>query len=178
MPVQRLRLRMVLCILCGWLVSACSPTLDWRVIRPEGTDLQSQFPCKPAVHARKLDIAGAQRTLTLHACEAGEAVFALAWADGVAPTETAASLQQWRGAAAANIGAAPGTLLPVTVTGATPNPESGRVSVRGRRPDGSPITQDVLVFTRGTQIFQATVLSGRTDPVAVDQFFSALRFGS
>ena len=178
MPLQRLRLRMVLFTVCGCLVSGCTPTLDWRVIRPEGTELQSQFPCKPAVHARKLDIAGAQRTLTLHACEAGEAVFALGWAEGVAPTQMAASLQQWRRAAAANIGAAPGTLLAVTVTGATPNPESGRMSVRGQRPDGSPITQDVLVFTKGTQIFQATVLSGRTDPAAVDQFFSALRFGS
>jgi hypothetical protein len=49
--------------------------------------------------------------------------------------------------------------------------------VQGRRPDGSLVTQDVLLFTRGVQIFQATVLAERTDPLVVDQFFGALRFG-
>lgn len=177
MPMQCPCPRLPVIVLWAVLVAGCSPTLDWRVIRPEGTELQAQFPCKPSVQARKLQIAGAPRTLTLHACEAGDAIFALGWADGVAPTEMATSLQQWRRAAAANVGAAPGTLLAVTLPGATPNPESGRMVVRGQRPDGSTITQNVLVFTRGTQIFQATVLSARVDAAVVDQFFGALRFG-
>ena len=38
---------------------ACSPTLDWREARPEGSGVAALFPCRPDQHERTVRIAGA-----------------------------------------------------------------------------------------------------------------------
>ena len=167
-------LRTCLPALCV-LLSACSPALDWRELAPEGSRLRLQFPCKPSVHARKLQLAGQPVELTLLACEANAATWALGWADGVNPAYMGEALSQLRVSAAANIGAVPGTLQVRIVPGATPHEQAGRARVRGQRPDGSNVTQEVLVFAYGLRIYQATVLASRMDEAAVDQFFDSVR---
>ena len=44
--------------------AACTPTLDWREVRPEASGLVALFPCKPDRHARRA-VAGVCGRLTL-----------------------------------------------------------------------------------------------------------------
>jgi hypothetical protein len=159
----------------SWLASACSPNLNWREINPEGSALRVQFPCKPSIQARKVSLAGQPALLNLYACEADGAVWALAWADGVEPARVGEAMRQLREAAAANVGSVPGRVQGWAVPGATPNPQTGRSRVQGRRPDGSALDQDVLVFAYGLRVYQATVLGARLDGAVAEPFFESLR---
>jgi hypothetical protein len=158
------------------LATACSLQLDWRDVRVEDTALRAQMPCRPSTHARRVSLGGSLREMNLMACSAGGATWALAWVEGIEPSRLAELTAELRRLALSNIGVSEGVSQPLQVPGSTPNPASGRWQAAGRRPDGSELTQDVAVFSRGTRVFQATVLSDRPDAEAAAQFFAALRF--
>lgn len=156
--------------------AACAPTLDWRETRPPGSAVEALFPCKPASHARRLELAGASVEMTLYACEAGGATYALAFTDLKDPTRVTVALKALAHAAQANVGAsAPRMTAPAQVPGMTPNAQALRAQIDGRAPDGRPVTQHVAWFAYGTQAMQATVLAERPDGAAVATFFDALR---
>ncbi|MBE0548915.1 MAG: hypothetical protein IH627_14965, partial [Rubrivivax sp.] len=52
----------------AFLLAACSPTLDWRDVRPAGSGVTLLMPCKPVVQERSLPLAGAPVRLSLQAC--------------------------------------------------------------------------------------------------------------
>jgi hypothetical protein len=162
------------------VVSACAPSLDWRELRPEGTGVVALFPCKPTAQSRAVRLAGDKVTMTLLACTAGGATWALAHADLADPARVGPALAELRAAAAANLGASAGAAaaleLPLTVPGATPNPASGRIELAGQRPDGQSAREQMAVFTQGTRVFQVTVLGERPAADALESFFGGLKF--
>ena len=157
-------------------VSACAPALDWREVRVGAADSVALFPCKAASHARVIALAGQQVKLTLHACQAGEATWGLAWADVGDPARVGAALQGLQEGARMNLGQARAQARPLAVKGQTPHPGSGRWSLEGRYPDGKPVLGQVAVFSRGTVVFQATALGVTPSSEAADTYFSGLRF--
>lgn len=161
----------------AWLLTACSPTLDWRELRPEGSGAQLMLPCKPASHARKVKLAGGEVELSLYACSAGDVTWALAFADLADPARVGSALQELRAAALANLGAdeSQATVLPLKVDGATPNPAATRLALNGRLPDGKPVQEQVAVFSKGTRVFQATCVGAALPADAVQTFFESLR---
>jgi hypothetical protein len=62
------------------------------------------------------------------------------------------------------------------VPGATPQPGSGRTRLQGRRSDGQAVQMQTLVFARGTQVFQASVLGAALSDEAVEAYFASIRF--
>lgn len=160
------------------LLVGCSPALDWRDVRVEGRDAFVLLPCKPAAHARQVRLAEGDVKLTLQACQAAGMTWGVASSDVTDPGRVGAALHALREASAGNLGTSPGEALPLRVTGATPQPQSGRAAYAGRRPDGQPLQAQVAVFSRGTVVYQATVLGERLSTEAVDTFFSSLRLGS
>jgi hypothetical protein len=48
--------------------------------------------------------------------------------------------------------------------------------LQGQRGDGQPVQMQTLVFARGTQVFQASVLGAALSEDAVDAYFSSIRF--
>ena len=76
------------------LLVACSPTLDWREVQPEGAGAQLMFPCKPSTNVRTLQLAGARIPMALHACSAGQMTFALAVADVIDAARVGPALEQ------------------------------------------------------------------------------------
>lgn len=155
---------------------ACSPALDWRETHPAGTALVAMFPCKPAVQARQVRLAGQPVLLSLQACEAAGKTWGLAHADVVDPARLGPALDELRAAAAANIGAAAAQAQPLQVPGATPHPASARVRLAGKRPDGQAVEMRMAVFVHGTRVFQATVLGTRVSEEDAGSFFTGLRF--
>ncbi len=73
--------RLLLCAtLLGAALPACSPALDWREVRPDGSAARVLFPCQPKSQTRQAALAGARMPMTLLSCEADGQTFALAHA--------------------------------------------------------------------------------------------------
>lgn len=160
------------------LLCACSPTLDWREVRSEGAGVVALFPCKPSNDARMVALDGNRVRMVLAACRAGDATWALAVADVAEPAKVAPALAALRAASAGNLGAAPQVLGAMRVTGMTPNPHAQRVRFDARLPGGEATTMQTGFFTRGTWVFQATVMGAGLNGEAVDTFFDGLKLPS
>jgi hypothetical protein len=157
-------------------MSGCAPTLDWRDVRPAGAGLQALFPCKPVPHARHVPLGGTYVELTLHACSAGGATYAVAFADVGQPQYVAPALAALASAAARNIDAnGVAEKLTVHVAGMTPNAQASRQHLVGRLADGQAVEEQVAVFARGTRVYQATIVGATLDADAIEMFFGALR---
>jgi len=159
-------------------LAACSPALDWREVRPEGTGLTLLLPCRPSQQVRTVALAGRDVRLALVACSAGGQTWAVAFADVGDPAAVGPALDGLRRAAARNLGAADAGSQALSVPGATPNAASARLALAGRLPDGAAVQEQVALFTRGTFVFQATVVGPALPADAVDTFFGGLRFAS
>lgn len=157
---------------------ACTPALDWRDTRPDGTALQLQFPCKPTTQRRDVPLAGVRVNLALHACAAAGQTWGLAVADVLEPARVGPALAELAASAAANVGASAGQSQALQVPGATPNAASIRRRLQGRLPDGRAVQMELAVFVHGTQVFQATVLGDAVGEDAASGFFGSLRLGS
>ena len=164
-----------LSVVVSALLLACAPALDWRELRPADSGLSVLFPCKPASHARRVQLGADAVRLELHACTAGGITWAIAFADMDDPARVGPALTELRNAAAHNLSATPAQTLALRVEGATPNPASQRVQFQGRMPDGRAVTEQVAVFAKGTRVFQAVALGDKLDPEAADSFFGSLR---
>ena len=155
--------------------AGCSPVLDWREVRPQGSGLQLLMPCKPVPQTRKVRVAGQALSLWLHACQAGAQTWALAHVDVGAPALVGPALSDLRASAVANIAGTETAAGPWTVPGATPHPESRRLQVRGRLPDGRTVQEHVAMFAIGTMVFQATVVGEALPEEPVNTFYESMR---
>lgn len=165
---------------CGVLLSlcACSPSLDWREVRPEDSGAVALFPCKPSTDARMVTLAGARVRMVLAACKAADATWALAYADVADPARVSPALEALRAASRSNLGGTATVLGPMKVEGMTPNPQAERVRVRGKLPAGEAVMLESGFFARGTRVYQSTVMGKAPDPEAVATFFDSLKLPS
>ena len=163
---------------CALLGAACTPTLDWREVRPEGSGATLLMPCKPNSMKRSVRLAANTLSLALYACSAGGQTWAIASADVGDPARVTAALDELEAAARTNLSAGPVQTLALTVPGATPNPSSRRVQFSGRLGDGTVVQEQLAVFAHGTRVFQATVLGPQLPAEGVETFFGSLRAGS
>lgn len=160
------------------VLAACTPTFDWREARPAG-GLTVLFPCKPDPFVRRVALIGAPQPMSLWSCAADGATFAVSMVEAREPAEVPALLQRLQDALAGNLGGptpAAAQSVQASVPGATPQPLSKRLLLRGRAGDGQLIEAQGQFFSRGTLVFQATVLGRRLDEQAIDTFFSSLKF--
>lgn len=179
MPSSGLRARALLALACllGFVSIACSPTLDWREVRPAGAGLLALFPCRPSQDSRVVALGGAPLRLNLQSCQAGGASFALSFTDTLDPSAVAPTIEALRVAAAGNVAGQATVVADSAVPGMTPNPQARRIRIDGRLPDGTVVREELLLFVRGTVVFQATVLGPHLDPTAIDTFFEGFRLG-
>lgn len=165
-----------LALACG----ACAPTLDWRELSLPGAGLHAAFPCRPVAQQRQVPMAGATVAMTLHACEAGGATFAVALADVGDPARVGPALRGLRETGAGKLGApAPSSssspALNWVVPGMTPQPEAGRFVWPGQAGQPSGWHWHTALFARGTWVVQASVI-GVLPPAQAAPFFDALRW--
>ena len=168
-PLPRLELLRVLLLSATLLVSACSPSLNWRETRIADTDLTAMMPCKPSQHQRTVPLAGLTVTLHMNACDADGATFAISHA--VIPDSGAAPqvLAQWRKVTLSNINATAQTESAVAAA-------SPRISAQGKRGDGSAVTLQGTWFAHGSHIFHAVVYAPAITSDMSETFFSGLKF--
>ena len=157
---------------------ACSPALDWRETRPEGTGAAMLFPCRAEKHERAVRLGEDTMPMRLHSCTAAGMSFALVVAEAADSSHVAPMLDALRRQAVANVaGTSTAEALPA-IAGSTPNERSAKVRIVGKRPDGRPVVEHALFFVKGLTLFQATVI-GADEPAdreATDTFFGSIRF--
>lgn len=158
------------------LLTACTPALDWREVRPEVSGAVLLFPCKPSVEARPVMLAGASVPMRLVVCRADGVTWAVSYADVTDPTRVAPAIEALQAAARNNLGGMVETQRPWQVKGMTPNPLAQRMRVRGKLPNGEAVVQETGFFSRGTWVFQATAMGERLDGEAVATFFDSIRW--
>jgi hypothetical protein len=59
------------------LLSACSPSQNWRVVTFEASSLQTQLPCKPDRTSRVVPLGGTPVELQVVGCESGSSMVAV-----------------------------------------------------------------------------------------------------
>jgi len=161
------------------LLAACSPALNWREVRPEGSDAVVMFPCKPQRLARVLLLAGNPVEMHLSSCTAEGVTYALSDAAVDSPVQAGPALRALSAAAANNIGAAADAAsAPLAIPGMTPNDAARRWSLQGRGADDKPVREELAVFTRGRRVYQATIVGPAIDTEAAGTFFSSIQLPS
>jgi hypothetical protein len=165
--------------LWAWLplgLAACAPALNWRDVRWAEADVMLQFPCKPDVVSRQVPLAGRQVRMSLSSCQADGITFALSHAEFATTEEASLALASLRDAARSHLGGEAQQMPMVAVPGMAQHPGSQRWRVRAQRPGGAgELQQQVLLFTRGARVYQATLMAERPRDDAADTFFASLR---
>ncbi len=159
---------------CLVALAACSPALDWRETRAEGSGVVLLFPCRPDRHERTIRLGGADTRMQMVSCHAAGAAFSLAFAEAADATRVTPLVAALRAAAAANIGAVP-TVRAFAVAGATPNEQSGLLRMEGRLPDGRRVVEHAAFFVKGLRVYAATVLGESITAEAADTFFTSIK---
>ena len=157
------------------ILQGCSPTYNWRDVRPDQTPLVALFPCKPEQRARLVSLAQKDVTMTMWGCDADGATFTLAYADMKDLASTGAVLGQWKSATLANLRARSVEERPFLLRGASVLPQSVQVAARGTQPDGAAVTLRAVWFTAGTLVYQAAIYADADDLAVADTFFSGIR---
>jgi hypothetical protein len=161
------------------LLGACTPALDWRESRPQGSRAQLLFPCRPASHARSVALAGARVEMSMYACSAADTVYALSFADVKDPARVGAALEELARSLRSHVRPPEAAASqPVAVPGMTPQPMSAQWRQAGSLPDGRAVQQRAALFSHGTMVYQATMLGPQLDAQAQEAFFGSLRVGS
>ena len=156
------------------LLVACSPTLDWREVRPVGSELKALLPCKPERVMRGLTLAGAEVQFELLACQAGDVTWALASADVGDPARVGTALAELRRARSLNLNGRETASTPAMVRGLAMSSAAQRFTVVGHRPDGVAVTEESMLFAQGGRVFHAAALGASPAPAAVQSFFDGL----
>ena len=156
--------------------SACSPTLDWRETAAEGSGVVAMFPCRPDRHARTVELAGSKLKMEMLVCPAGGVTYALGFADVPEPARVAAALAELRAAALRNVQAAQPQLVPVQISGMTPNAAAVRFSVLGHLPDGTAVQEHAVFFAKGLRVYQGSVIGAKTATEANEIFLAGFKF--
>lgn len=157
-------------------LAGCAPELNWREVR-NGQSV-GLFPCKPANQTRQVPLAGAPVSMTIYACDVGGVTYALASADVADAGRVEGALQEMRGAASRNLAAvAPATESAARVPGMALNAHAVRLRLQGQRPDGTAVREELVLFARGTRVYQAMMIGPRLGAESVETFFGALRAG-
>ena len=133
------------------------------------------MPCRPANQSRALNLAGAQVELRMLVCSEADHTFALASAALSDPAGVPRALQAMGLAARGNINGRVLATRAAQVKGMTPSTEAHHWRLEGRLPDGRPVVEEVVVFSHGLRVFQATVVGPVTDPRLTSPFFEALQ---
>lgn len=169
------RSRVSAVVLAVALLCACSPTLDWREVRPEGSGAAALFPCKPERRVRDVLLGGDTLHMAMHSCSAGGATYALSFAEAADPARIGSLLVEWRRSVAANLDGAEELVAPARISGMTPQPKAQQVRIVGHLPDGTAVEEHAVYFVKGLRVYQAAIVGDKPRAEALDTFLSGLR---
>jgi hypothetical protein len=167
-------------VLATFVLSACSPTYNWRDYSSPDAPYRVMFPAKPATYARKVDLNGMQVSMTMTAAEVEDTMFAVGSAEAPDAAQAQAALQAMKTALVRNIGGKV-TSEKVAAASASSNGQATQssavdVEATGTR-NGVPIRLVGHFVSRDKRFYQVVVM-GKAAAVATeqtDQFLSSFK---
>ena len=84
-------------------LTACQPSLNWRAVQLEGTNLKFELPCKPDKTTQSVKMAGLDIDLSMVGCEANDGVWVVMTALVPAAADRGEILKGWRMATLQNM---------------------------------------------------------------------------
>lgn len=173
---RRARAAWVVLGVLGWLAVGCSPTFNWREVRPEWSAFRVTLPCKPDAAQRAVEVAGRAVDLAMLSCDAGGLTFAVASMkvpDGMASGEL---VKAWQSATQASL-RVPAAQVQAWVPEVRLVPASGVAltgwRATGARPDGSLVEAHVAWLSRGADVVQLAVY-GAIAPAVMAQWLEGV----
>lgn len=153
--------------LIGLTLAGCSPTFNWRWVRPADFSLQATLPCKPQTAERPVNLGGLPAQLHMLSCDAGGLTFAVSALRLPPGASSVAVLQSWKQASLLSL-----KLTPEQAQAWSPQARlGGEVSgwqANGTRHDGSAVKAHVLMLARGPEVFQVAVYGPATPAVLAE----------
>ncbi len=95
---------MLIVLAISALLSACTPTYDWRDVRGTETPYSVLMPSKPSTHTREINLGGIRASMTMRATEVESITFAVGSAELPDAAQAKAALQVMKNTMVANIG--------------------------------------------------------------------------
>jgi hypothetical protein len=160
------------------LLAACSPTLNWREVRPEGTRLALLLPCKPDKAQKNVSLLSPVTPMSMLGCDAGGATFAVAVVQLGDARHAGPALALWQSGTLVNMKANLALVQshPLKLPGADTLPAPVLVTAQGQRADGTAVSGQAAYFAQGGQAFQVVLYADRITPEVAETFFSSLKF--
>jgi hypothetical protein len=154
---------------------ACSPTLNWREVRPDGAALTALFPCRPDQGVQTVALGEHGVKMAMMGCEAGGAMFTLAHValDGSVDAEVLRGL--WQMGTLASMQGALTTEEPFALKKASGNMLPGQIRATGKRADGSPVAMRAAWFAVGGSLYQAAVYADRDVDEVAQTYLDGIR---
>lgn len=150
--------------LVSLVLSACSPTLDWRQVNITEAALEVQFPCKPEQQV--------QAGIGLVHCEAAGMRFVLGWREWPEPSAAQRAVGQAAAEAGARMSAAP----VLDQAASLPADALSWVGTGRYRLDSPGGRVEMQVWARGLTAYQAYVFGpGGAESEAAHIFLSSVR---
>ncbi len=146
------------CVLAALL--ACSPTLNWRDVRPAGSAVRATLPCKPDAAQRMVGLAGQSVELNMLSCDVGDLTFAMASLRAPPGVPTQTVVDAWQQASAASLKVPTGQVQPWVPELRLPPAAAMVVSgwqATGARPDGRAVKAHVFTLSRDGEVVQLAV---------------------
>lgn len=161
-----MRIPTILCpllvVVCA-VLAACNPPYNWRDHTSSDGTFRVQFPSKPAIHTRSIDLGGIRVDMTMTAADVNGTTFAVGTALAPDAALAQATLPAMRQALLRNIGAVesaagtaaakPGAALDVDATG---------------KGNGAPVRLVGRFTAKGARVYQVIVM-GRPDAMPAEQ---------
>lgn len=159
---------------------ACSPALNWREIRIEGTPLRMLLPCKPDRAEREVAMGGRRLPLRMLGCDADGATFAVSHvqAPSAAGLDAAALLEGWKAAVLAHVQAKAVVEEGWVRAGLGITGPALRLRAEGRKADGEAVAMQAAWFATadaaGLHLVHAVVFAPQARPDVAESFFSSV----
>lgn len=157
-----------------FVLGGCSPTYNWRELHWDSAELKVLLPCKPDKGSRLMTLAGTDAEIQMMGCEAGAALFAIAYVHLGEPEKIAVGQAQWQSAMLSNMQGQGAQSVPVLPKAATAQVAMVRLSAKGRRQDGSPVEAQGVWFARGPKLYHAVIYADKLSPEVAETFFSGI----
>lgn len=161
-------------LLFALALTACSPSLNWREVRPAGGELKALLPCKPDQATRRQSLAGYDVDLSMLGCEAGGGLYAISVIELTTPLQAHPVQAQWQTNLLATLQAQGASRQPFAIRGANAQPEAVRLQALGRGSEGHPLTVQAVWFTRGNRLYHAALYAERITSEMSEPFFSGM----
>ena len=159
------------------LISACTPTLNWREVRlqsPDGSTLKAELPCNPDAATRKQQLGDIQVELSMMGCAVNDVTFTLSRIPVLDPLTAPKILAAWQAAAETNVKAGSTPKTAVTVSGAGAWPPAERVTLAG-----TATQAQIIWFAKQTRtgltLYQAALYGKQPNNEAAVTFFESLQ---